>query len=104
MLDADDPVVLRGYADTKALEPVSANTVDIRLKAVQVAPQVSLYRLEAAKALIATNDLDIARAVLLPLAASPHQDDMADAAQALLKAIDARKAAAVSKPESDKKS
>jgi tetratricopeptide (TPR) repeat protein len=103
-LDPDNPVVLRDYADSKALEPVSENIVNVRLKAVQMAPQVELLRLEAAQALIATNDLVIAKAVLMPLASSPHGGDMVEAAQALVKAIDAGQAKSVTKLEGDKKS
>jgi tetratricopeptide (TPR) repeat protein len=87
-IDADDPVVLRGYADSQGLKPVDENIVNVRLKALQVSPQVAAYRLEAAKALIATKDLDLARSVLAPLAASPHGGEQVEAAQAMLKAID----------------
>lgn len=110
-IDPDDPVVLRGFADSQALKPVDENIVNVRLKALQVAPQVGVYRLEAAKALLAIKDRDVARAVLAPLAASPHGGDMVQAAQAMLKTIDDQPAtvdttaakSADSKPEGDKK-
>lgn len=107
-LDPDDPVVLRGFADSQALKPMDENIVNVRLKALQVAPQVGLYRLEAAKALIAAKDLDLARAVLTPLAASPHGGDMVEAAQGLLKALDGGPETASARPadgklEGDKK-
>lgn len=92
-LDPDDPVVLRGYADSQSLKPVDENIVNVRLKAFRVAPQVAVYRLEAAKALIASGDPDLARIVLTPLAASPHGGDKAAAAQALLKGLPADKSA-----------
>jgi hypothetical protein len=62
--------------------------VDIRLKAVEMGPEVGLYRLEAARALIATKEPVIAKAVLMPLARSPHGGEAVDAAQAMVKAID----------------
>lgn len=87
-LDPDNPVVLRGYANSKALEPLTSRLVDIRLKAVEMGPEVGLYRLEAARALIATKEPVIAKAVLMPLARSPHGGEAVDAAQAMVKAID----------------
>ena len=116
-LDPDNPLVLQDYADSRALEPVNENIVNVRLKAVQVAPQVGLYRLQAATALLATNDPEIAKAVLLPLASSPHGGDMVEAAQSMIKGIDeiraktatpgnkpAENKPAENKPEGDKKS
>jgi len=103
-LDPDNPVVLRGYASSKALEPVSENIANVRLKAVQMAPQVGQLRLEAASALIAAKDPQIAKAVLMPLLNSPHGGDMVEAAQAMVKAIDGSSVTGATKPEGDKKS
>jgi hypothetical protein len=86
------------------LEPVSENIVNVRLKAVQMAPQVGLLRLEAASALITAKDPQIAKAVLMPLLNNPHGGDMVEAAQAMVKAIDGSSVTGATKPEGDKKS
>jgi hypothetical protein len=103
-LDPDNPVVLRGYASSKALEPVSDNIVNVRLKAVQMAPQVGQLRLEAASALITAKDPQLAKAILAPLLNSPHGGDMVEAAQAMVKVIEGSSMTGATKPEGDKKS
>ena len=108
-LDPNNPGLLRDYANSKQLEPQTQGLVNVRLKAVELAPETPIFRLEAAEALVKTNDLAIARAVLMPLARSPHSNGMVDAAQAMVKAIDADMAkggggSAQTNAEGDKKS
>jgi tetratricopeptide (TPR) repeat protein len=107
-LDPNNPGLLRDYANSKQLEPQTQGLVNVRLKAVELAPEVGLFRLEAAEALVKANDLPIAKAVLTPLARSPHSDGMVEAAQAMVKAIDLSMAKAATTPaqinaEGDKK-
>jgi tetratricopeptide (TPR) repeat protein len=88
-LDPNNPGLLRDYANSKQLEPQTQGLINVRLKAVELAPEVGVYRLEAAEALVRAKDPAIAKAVLTPLARSPHGGDMVEAAQAMVKAIDA---------------
>jgi len=88
-IDPDNPSVLRGYADSRALEPLTENVVNVRLRAVEMAPEVGAFRIEAARVLIATKDPRTAKAVLAPLAASPHGGSMVETAQAMVRVIDA---------------
>lgn len=93
-IDPDDPRVLHGYAEAKAQEPLNDNMVNIRLRAMILAPQVGHLRLDAGRVLVATKDFETARIVLRPLAGSPHGGPEAEAAQAMLKAMPEEKAAA----------
>lgn len=107
-LDPNNPGLLNDYVDSKQLEPLTPGLVNVRLKAVELAPEVAMFRLKAAEALVRTNDLTIAKAVLTPLARSPHGSATVDAAQAMVKAIDADMAKApvsngASNAEGDKK-
>lgn len=86
-IDPDDPRVLHGYAESRQLEPLNQNMVDIRLKAMILAPQVGHLRLDAGRALVEIKDYETARVVLTPLAGSPHGGGEAEAAQAMLKAL-----------------
>jgi len=99
-VDPDDPRVLHGYAEAKQMEPLTENMVNIRLRAMVLAPQVGHLRLDAARALIETKDYETARIVLTPLAGSPHGGGEAEAAQAMLKAMPPEKKPA----DGDKKS
>jgi tetratricopeptide (TPR) repeat protein len=87
-INPDNPETLHGYAEARAQEPLTANMVDIRIKAVMLAPQVGHLRLDAARALIQTDDLVLARTMLAPLASSPHGGDEVETAQAMLKDIE----------------
>ena len=89
-VNPDNPQTLHDYANARSLGPVTDNIVDVRIKAVMLAPQVGELRLEAARALIAVNDLPSARLMLNPLASSPHGGEEVAAAQALLKSIEAK--------------
>ncbi len=93
-VDPDDPRVLHGYAEARRLEPLNENMVNIRLRAMLLAPQVGHLRLDAGQVLVATKDYETARIVLRPLAGSPHGGPEADAAQAMLKAMPEEKSAA----------
>jgi len=103
-INPDNPQTLHGYAEAKALAPLTEAMVDIRLKAMQLAPQVGHLRLDAANALIQIGDPQNARALLTPLAGNPHGGEASQAAVALIKAIDgAAKTATKPAGEGDKK-
>lgn len=87
-INPDSPETLHGYAEARRLEPLTEAMVDIRVRAVVLAPQVGHLRLDAARALIQFKDLDLARTMLAPLASSPHGGGEVEAAQAMLKTID----------------
>ncbi|TCS13647.1 hypothetical protein [Caulobacter sp. BK020] len=89
-VDPDNPETLHGYAEAHSLEPMTEAMADIRVRAVVLAPQVGHLRLDAARALIQVKDLDTARAMLTPLASNPHGGGEVEAAQAMLKTIDAK--------------
>jgi Flp pilus assembly protein TadD len=91
-INPDNPETLHGYAEAKALEPLTDAMVDIRVKAAELAPQVGHLRLDAANALIQIGDPESARTLLTPLAGNPHGGDAAQAAIVLLKAIDGKPA------------
>ena len=93
-VNPDNPETLHGYADARALEPVTESLADIRVRAVVLAPQIGHLRLDAARTLIQIKDLEMARTILNPLATSPHGGPEAAAAQAMLKSIDAKGAGA----------
>lgn len=88
-LDPDNPSLLREYANSKQLQPQTQGLVNVRLKAVELAPEVGVYRLEAAEALMRGKEPQLAKAVLSPLVNSPHGGEAVEAAQALVKVIDA---------------
>jgi Flp pilus assembly protein TadD len=89
-VNPDNPETLHGYAEAKSLEPLTDAMVDIRIRAAVLAPQVGHLRLDAAKALIEIKDLTLARTMLAPLASNPHGGGEVEAAQALLKSIEAK--------------
>jgi len=107
-VDADDPRVLHGYAEAKQMEPLNDNMINIRVRAMLLAPQVGHLRLDAGRALIEFKEYDTARTVLTPLAGSPHGGGESEAAQAMIKALPAAGKAPASpegkKLEGDKKS
>ena len=83
-IDPNNPTVLHGYADSRALEPLTDNLVNVRIRAVELAPQISHLRLDAAQALIEKKRFADARTLLLPVASNPHGDSYAEAARKLL--------------------
>ncbi|HWW24741.1 MAG TPA: hypothetical protein VNZ85_02470 [Caulobacter sp.] len=89
-VDPDNPETLHGYAEAHSLEPMTEAMADIRVRAVVLAPQVGHLRLDAARALIQVKDIKTAAAVLTPLASNPHGGGEVEAAQAMLKSIDAK--------------
>lgn len=101
-INPDNPATLHGYADARALEPLTDNLVNVRLKAVELAPQISHLRLDAAQALIEKKRFDAARTVLIPLASNPHGGGDVDTARTLLRSLPPE-AALATKPEGDKK-
>jgi len=89
-LNPNNPITLHGYADARsATGPIDEGLVDIRLQTVMIAPQVGHFRLDAAHAAMAIKYPDTARLILRPLASDPHANRESEAAQALLKEIDA---------------
>jgi hypothetical protein len=62
----------------------SENTANILVLAQQLAPQVEEIRMNTAAMLISRSDFALAEALLAPLAATPHNESLAQAAQALL--------------------
>jgi len=101
-INPDNPATLHGYADARALEPLTDNLVNVRLKAVELAPQISHLRLDAAQALIEKKRFDAARTVLMPLASNPHGGGDVDTARTLLRSLPPE-ASLATKPEGDKK-
>lgn len=103
-VDPDDPRVLHGYADAKLMEPLTENLVNVRLRAMLLAPQVSHLRLDAGRVLVETKDYETARTVLGPLVTSPHGGGDTAAAQALLQSMAPQETdKAATKQEGDKK-
>lgn len=92
-IDPSNPTTLHGYADSKALEPLTDNLVNVRIRAVEVAPQISHLRLDAAQALIEKKRFDDARTLLNPVASNPHGDNNAEAARKLLASLPEKAAA-----------
>lgn len=74
------------YAQTFRNDPgyVSDNNIEVILLAHQLAPQVSEITLNAAAMLIAHRDNAIAIALLRPLAADPHDAELAQAARQMI--------------------
>lgn len=62
----------------------SDNTADILALAHQLAPQVVEISMNAAAMLISRRDFELAEAILEPLAANPHSESLAQAAQQML--------------------
>jgi len=89
-VNPDNPETLHGYAEAHSLEPMTEAMADIRIRAVVLAPQVGHLRLDAARALIQIKDPNLARALLTPLASNPHGGGEVEAAQAMLKSLDAK--------------
>jgi len=65
-------------------EAVSENTINTLLLAQQLAPQVTEVRMNAAAALIARGDVDLARDLLAPVISDPHDRSLAEAARKML--------------------
>jgi tetratricopeptide (TPR) repeat protein len=91
-VNPDNPETLHGYAEAHSLEPLTDAMVDIRVRAVVLAPQVGHLRIDAARALIKVKDVALAKLVLTPLASNPHGGGEVEAAQAMLKTIDPKAA------------
>lgn len=93
----------------KLPEPLNQNMVDVRLRAMLLAPQVGHLRLDAGRVLVETKDYETARIVLTPLAGGPHGGPEAEAALAMLKSLPEDKPVAKAtggpdeKPATDKK-
>lgn len=74
------------FAQSMRGEPgyVSENTSNVLLLAHQLAPQVPEVTMNAAMMLISRGEADYAEALLRPLAADPHNEGLAQAAQRLM--------------------
>jgi len=86
-INPDNPETLHGYADARRREPLTDNLVEVRIRAVLLAPQVGHFRIDAARTLIQVKDFDSARFILTPLAANPHGGPEVEMAQEMLKTI-----------------
>jgi hypothetical protein len=70
---------------------VSENTQNILLLAHELAPQVAEITMSAARMLLERGQYDEAAALLTPLSSSPHESELAAAAQELLRQARARR-------------
>ena len=80
----DDYRILAAHARTEPLGKFGDRELDVLLRAVELAPQVSYNAMLAARALIARGDRDRARSLLTPIANNPHGGAMADRAGHIL--------------------
>ncbi len=81
------------YAESHSIEPgfVSQNSENVLLLANQLAPQVGVIRLAAARMLMMRSKFEEAIALLLPLASSAHENGQALTARAMLEAARQRR-------------
>lgn len=89
-IDPNNPTTLHGYADARSLEPLTDNLVNVRIRAVEIAPQISHLRLDAAQALIEKKRFGDARTLLAPVASNPHGDSNTEAARKLMESLPAK--------------
>jgi hypothetical protein len=84
--DAHHYQTLFRYAQSLRRDPnfISDNNIDVMLLAHQLAPQVAEITLNAASMLIAHRDNGIAITLLRPLAADPHNAELAQAARQMI--------------------
>ncbi|OHT21026.1 hypothetical protein BHE75_03031 [Sphingomonas haloaromaticamans] len=75
---------LWAYVETRSLEPLSDNDLNVLLEAQRLAPQVDELRGSAAVALMQKRYFDEAARMIEPLAADPHGGGSAARARALL--------------------
>jgi tetratricopeptide (TPR) repeat protein len=100
--DPDHFQTLARYGESLRLDESfdSDNTMNIVLLAHELAPQVAEFRMNAANLLLLRGKPDVAEALLMPLAADPHNTGLAAEAQRLLeKARAAQKAAPGAAPK-----
>ncbi|PVM88583.1 hypothetical protein DDF67_13020 [Caulobacter endophyticus] len=72
-IDPNDYMALFGYAQTKSLEPVpSENTLNVIVRAAEIAPQASLIRMTAARMFIQAKAYAEACEMMAPVAGNPH--------------------------------
>jgi Flp pilus assembly protein TadD len=87
-LDPNHFQTLYRYAQSqrRSRESISENTVNTLLLAQQLAPQVTEIRMNAAAILLARGDIELARDLLAPVIADPHDPSLAQAARKMLEA------------------
>lgn len=87
-LAPDDPDILYNYAQTTMGFPgvSQENSLNVLLLAQQLAPQVDVYRMASAAALMDTGRFNEAVALLNPLAFEPHGGKNAEIAREMLEA------------------
>jgi len=72
-IDPDDYVALLYYVETKSFDSTpSENTLNVISRAVEIAPQVSLIRMTAARLFIQAKEYEAAREMMAPVADDPH--------------------------------
>ncbi len=89
--DVDDPLPLLAYYRSFGLEGkvATSDAIEGLKRVVLTAPQLSGPRLSLARELISRHDVALARAVLKPLAYSPHKSPGSASALALLASLEA---------------
>ncbi|MFC7499714.1 hypothetical protein ACFQRC_10830 [Enterovirga sp. GCM10030262] len=87
------PALIR-YAESFSADPAFAgeNVGNILLLAAQLAPQVSLIRLNAAHQQALHGDFEMAKALLAPVVNEPHSTRLREAARTLMAEVEAGKA------------
>jgi tetratricopeptide (TPR) repeat protein len=99
-IDQDNYQTLMHYAESRSTEPnyPTEALVDVWVKAVSLAPQLTSLRIEAAQAAMHRDHLDLARSLLTPVIGNPHASEDAKTATAIMASIDARAKLASTKP------
>ncbi|TRW14531.1 hypothetical protein [Glacieibacterium frigidum] len=83
----DDYRILAGHARSYATIDLPPKEVEVLMRAVELAPQVAELAIQAARVQARRGDRATAKALLMPLANSPHGGGLAQAAARLLAAI-----------------
>ncbi|WP_380875320.1 hypothetical protein ACFB49_04180 [Sphingomonas sp. DBB INV C78] len=63
---------LMAYVESRSLQPMDDNTLNVLLRAQALAPQVDIIRFDATIALLRKKQFDAAAGMIEPLAANPH--------------------------------
>lgn len=72
-LDENDYMALYGFAQTKSFDAAPAeNTLNVIFRAAEIAPQVSIIRMNAARLFIQARQYDVASQLMAAVAGNPH--------------------------------
>lgn len=82
--DATYVPALWAYVETRSLEPMAVNTLNVLLRAQELAPQVAVLRAQSAVALMRSHEFAAAAAMITPLASDPHGGRMTEFSRKLL--------------------